>query len=227
MLLFAHISAQVVFPPEPPIIASKPNRYSKESAMYMVTGQQVVALNYLFVNPCSIITQNERIKEKENWLPWTRFAKQSCENRAYRLFYSWKSIDDGLKANEKYIDPSLYYIPTESRFNSNRLPHKFRFKRDIWIIVGVVILATALISVVHNAITKAVDVLTWDEPSRPVSIAIETSKNEILSTLRSELWDLNKNITEDFQYYALYEEQPADFLTKPLSKGKFIICMTD
>ena len=50
------------------------------------------------------------------------------------------------------------------------------------------------------------DVLTWDEPSRPVSIAIETSKNEILSTLRNELWDLNKNITEDFQYYALYNE---------------------
>ena len=54
MLLFAHVSAQngAVFPYEPPILATKPNRYSKETAMYMVTGQQVVALTYLFINPC-------------------------------------------------------------------------------------------------------------------------------------------------------------------------------
>lgn len=205
MMLFAHVSAST-FSMESPIIASKPNRYSQETSMYMVTSQQVVSLNYLFLNPCSIITEREGIEEIENRLSTTRIAKQSCENRAFRLFYAWKSIDDGDQATEKFTDPSNFYIPTESRFNSNRLTHKFRFKRGIWLIIGIVILASAVVSVVHNAITAATDIVRWDKIETQTNNAIEKASDEIISSLQAEIWDLSKNMTMDMKYFAYYNE---------------------
>ena len=205
MLLMAHVTHGLQF--EYPIIASRPNRYSEEPNLYMVIKQQVVVLNYQFYNPCTIVGEKESIDEENTDYPWGRFARNTCENRAGRLYALWQSINDRLgTATVESLDPT-FYIPSKKNMEEHRLGRRVRHRRGIWMVIGVVIMAVATIIVVHSAVEKAKKVLgLGEEKYENIEETITEVKEEVINKLRGEMWDLHKEFSKDFKKFAYFNE---------------------